>query len=663
MRTSTRVLLAGLLALPASLAAQVQTLVIGEGGADWASTIEQTIGLDTALAANGLQPVELNPSVNINVGPLTESGQFTNIFGGIWGISTNAPDILTTDGSPFVYGSRGRREVTDGDTSLPTSTDMVRNYSFDFGLPLPISRVVFFPPSRGRTTTRALGASGLLVKDLYPRQYVVSGSLSDAEYLFSNRFEDDFDVVLEHNLNQSERVADVRFATQFFRFLRLRFPVPGFIAEVFVYGEGFAPQTKYVSQLFDMGEPVNFGRLHYVFERHRTTGFGTEQVLAPDAAVQLAVETRTGRDETPLIYHVITELGSQRVVDLKTFNRAPAPSGGGSDAVKFQGVAPGQRGDVLDDVANWSFWSAAHLTSGEAIRAPDGRQFIQVRAFLTSEEVLAFGRLKSMSIEFSPLLANPVLGEVALVDEPNPQNGVVEVPLGEPITLTYDVRAEFSSSSQTGFSAIRLNTPEAVEFQRFEMGEPLVDVQPDSLIVNENSLAVYFPSNPVAEATNTPIRLTFSTRVFNFNTLFEGEVFQIGGENLPQSIDGGDASSLVSTNDLRVFAPLDRLEVLSELDLSSPVLTPNVDGVNDVLELSFTLHGIEGANVDVGIYDLSGRLIHRLVSEPRGEGRYAESWDTMVKGTQTPPGTYLLRVAVATDLGTFEKTRTIAIAY
>jgi hypothetical protein len=33
------------------------------------------------------------------------------------------------------------------------------------------------------------------------------------------------------------------------------------------------------------------------------------------------------------------------------------------------------------------------------------------------------------------------------------------------------------------------------------------------------------------------------------------------------------------------------------------------------------------------------------------------------QGRQVPPGTYLLRVAVDTDLGTFEKTRTIAIAY
>lgn len=659
MENAIRVSFSVLLALPIAGTAEVRTLVIGEGGVDWAESIEQTLGLD--LASDGLQPVELDPSVNINVGPLTESGQFTNIFGGVWGISANAPDVLGTDGKPFMYGSRGRRQVVDGDIDLASDSEPISHYTMDFGFPLPINRITFFPPATGRLTLK--GYYGLLLKDQYPRQYTLSASLNDQEYLFTPPWTTDFDNVLERKLNQSERVADVRFPTQFMRFARVRFPLRGFIAEIEAYGEGFAPQTSYVSRLIDMGEQVNFGRLHYDFERYRTTGFGTDQVLAPDAPVHLAVETRSGRDDTPLIYHVITELGTQRVVDLKTFNRAPAPSGGGSDAVKFQGVAPGQRGSVLDDIANWSFWSAAHLSSGEEIRAPDGRQFIQVRAFFTSEEIFAFGRLKSISIDFSPLLANPVLGEVALVDDPNPQDGVVEVPLGEPVTLTYDVRAEFSSSSQTGFNAIRLITPEAVEFQRFEMGEPLTEVQPDSMIVGAKSLQVYFPSNPVAQATNTPIRLTFGTRVFNFNTLFEGEVFQIGGANLPQSIDGGDASSLVSTNDLRVFASLDKLEVLSELDLGSAVVTPNGDSVNDGLALSFTLHGIDAADVDVGIYDLSGRLVHRVASEPRGEGRYTESWDARVKGTHTPPGTYLLRVAVDTDLGTFEKTRTIAIAY
>jgi len=55
--------------------------------------------------------------------------------------------------------------------------------------------------------------------------------------------------------------------------------------------------------------------------------------------------------------------------------------------------------------------------------------------------------------------------------------------------------------------------------------------------------------------------------------------------------------------------------------------------------------------------------VRRLVSAEQSEGRYIETWDGQIQGRQVPPGTYLLRVAVETDLGTFEKIRTLAVAY
>ena len=373
------------------------------------------------------------------------------------------------------------------------------------------------------------------------------------------------------------------------------------------------------------------------------------------APVHIAVEVRTGRDDSPLVYHIIDELRREEVVEFVDWDQAPR---------KFDSGFPGQKGSVQDDLANWSFWSVPHYTSGEGIRVPDGRQFIQVRAFITSEEVFAFGRLNSLSIEYSPLLANPIVGEVALMADPHPTGGVVEVPLGEPVTLTYDVRADFSSASQTGFDAIRLQTPEAVDFQRFEMGEPLAIVEPDSVKVDDRELVVYFPSRPVSRASNQPLRLIFATQVFNYSTVFEGEVFQIGSENLPPSIDGGDATPLVSTDDLRVFAPLQRLEVLAGVVLGGRVLTPNGDGVHDELAVSFTLQGIEAAAVDVSIYDLGGRLVRRLVDgETRSEGRYRDVWDGMGDRGLVAPGLYLVRVSVDTDLGTFEQTHSIAVAY
>lgn len=653
----SRLIFTSLMVVPLLAAAQVEHLVIGQGGLGWRESSEDILGLTDSVVIGSLQPLEIDTLANIAVGPQTDTGQFATIFGDVWENSFNAPPFAR-DKKPWVYGDRGTLQSIDGDLDRPTDVAPVRHYSFDLGLLVPLKRVVFFPPETGRTTTR--GSSGLLIKDLFPRQYVVSGSPNEQEFVFQGN-EGDFSTILGSNFSHSERVADVRFDTQFLRFLRVRYPLLGYIAEVQFFGEGFVPQTRYVSQLFDMGAPVNFGRLHYDFEVYRSPGPGGEPVLAPDAAVSVVFEARSGRDDSPRVYHIITDIGGEKEITETEYNRAPATLllFGNSDS----NVIPGQRGSVQDDVTNWSFWSAPHLSTGEEIQVPDGRQFIQFSAFITSEEVFAFGRLNSVTIEFSPLLANPVLGEVALMAEPQPAGGVTEVPLGDPVTLTYDVRAEFTSAEQTGFNAIRLQTPEAVDFQSFEMGDPLVAVEPDSIAVGGRTLEVYFPSNPVVQETNVPLRLVFATRVFNFNTLFEGEVFQIGGENLPQSIDRGDATPLVSTNDLQVFTPLEKLEVLASLDLGSGVVTPNGDGVNDDLALSFTLQGIEAGEVEVDIYDLGGGLVRQLVAQTRGEGHYTETWDGLGSGGLVAPGIYLARVAVNTDLGTFQQTRTVTVAY
>ena len=649
------------LLLPLAVGAQVERLVIGHGGLAWHESTEQMVGLTDTAFAGSLQPVELDPTVNVAVGPRTESGQFTNLFGDVWDASRVAPPSVS-DNLPWVYGDRGQPATIDGDGINVTDPGLIGHYSFDLGLALPLNRIVFYAPEKGRVAGWRDGRAGQLIKDQYPRQYFISGSMHEREFLYTDRG-NNFENILAQSLNHSTRVANLQFATTFVRFVRVRFPSRGMIAEVEFYAEGFAPRTSFTSGLIDMGEPVNFGRLLYDFEPYRSGGLGQEQLPAPDAPVEIAVEVRTGRDDTPLIYHMVTELGTERVVEFKKWDRAPSPTGTLTWAVANRGVAPGQKGSVVEDLANWSFWSAPQLASGEAIQAPDGRQFIQIRAFITSEEVFAFGRLNSLSIEFSPLLADPVVGEVALIQEPNPVGGVAEALLGEPVILTYDVRADFTSAGQAGFDAIRLRTPEAVDFQRFEMGDPLQLVEPDSMQVSDGELVVYFPSRPVTQGANVPLRLTFGTRVFNFNTVFEGEVFQIGGENLAQSINGGDATPLVSTNDLQVFAPLERLEVLSAAVLGSGVMTPNGDGVNDVLSLSYTLQGIASADVDVSVYDLTGQLVRQVVADVRGEGRYTDVWDGRDAGGVVLPGLYLARVAVDTDLGTFEKTQMIVIAY
>ena len=171
---------------------------------DWRASSEDMLGFTDSVAIGSLQPIELDPLVNIAVGAPTEKGQSTNIWGYIWGSdirgslssggasSQMPPPASVEDKAPWVYGSWGSANTIDGDVDQPTHSWVVSGYTFDLGLAVPLNRVVFFPPERGR------GAAGpylgLLFRDLYPRQYVISGSLSPQEFLSSNP-SGDFDQV------------------------------------------------------------------------------------------------------------------------------------------------------------------------------------------------------------------------------------------------------------------------------------------------------------------------------------------------------------------------------------------------------------------------------------------------------------------------------------
>ena len=81
------------LALPLAADAQVERLVIGQGGLDWRESSEDLLGLDDSVTVGSLQPFELDPLINIGVGPQTEKGQSTNILGFVWGSDSRSTSI------------------------------------------------------------------------------------------------------------------------------------------------------------------------------------------------------------------------------------------------------------------------------------------------------------------------------------------------------------------------------------------------------------------------------------------------------------------------------------------------------------------------------------------------------------------------------------------
>ena len=104
--------------------------------------------------------------------------------------------------------------------------------------------------------------------------------------------------------------------------------------------------------------------------------------------------------------------------------------------------------------------------------------------------------------------------------------------------------------------------------------------------------------------------------------------------------------------------------MLSDLELSTPVLTPNGDGVNDRLDIRFIAFKIEGRMPRAGIYDLAGRLVAQL-SVPAIDGAaHTFTWSGRGSGGGiVPPGAYLLRLDLGADAGDDTVLRGLAVAY
>ena len=329
------------------------------------------------------------------------------------------------------------------------------------------------------------------------------------------------------------------------------------------------------------------------------------------------IEVRTGRDHDPNIYHEYTVTGKEKVVsraryenDLRTgFARTCA-----SCDFEQRSPRPGMRASITYDSDNWTFWSTPTTQSGLPLNLDSG-SFIQVNSItLHSTRFADFVRLDSLWVERAPLLAARVLGEVAPLADPQPAHGFGEVALGEMVEFAYDLSASFSGGNQGGFDQVRIRTGARPAFKGLLVGGQATD--PSAVREEDDGLTVLLPER-VTRANNAPLRIVFAAEVFELATTFLGTVADSQAETLPQPIVSGDASELLSTNSLRVLSSsAQQPALLQDLRFSTPVLTPNGDGVHDELRVAYALYGLpEQVPVELAVYALDGR---RVAAVPQG---------------------------------------------
>ena len=197
------------------------------------------------------------------------------------------------------------------------------------------------------------------------------------------------------------------------------------------------------------------------------------------------------------------------------------------------------------------------------------------------------------------------------------------------------------------------------------MGAPLLAVDPAQAREEEDGLVIQLPEK-ITRANNAPIRVVFACEIFEFAATFEGEIFNAGSESLPQPIAPGDASEAVSTNSLRVLSVAgESPDFIQSLTLSTPVLTPNGDGIHDRLIISYSLFRLTGpVPVVLEVYALDGRRVVRIDQGPQDSGPRQLAWDGRDEaGHLLPPGFYLLSVSLQTQFAQAKQLQALGIAY
>lgn len=678
-----RALLACLL-LAAPALARAEEWLVGRGHRPWAEFQERWLALDDSTAPGAIQPRQIQPGENVlRTGPPNPGAKgIANAFGYAWSFKRGdlymALESLETGWNPRLWAgggtaAAGNPALIDGVEDLsalfteapitgrPNADEW---HTLDLAIPVPIDSVAFFPPQRGLHPVL-----GQLYKDLAPRGYAVSRTRTAVNWLIDDEEPSDtgrrssyhpLPEVVAQTFGNPRSVVGLSFPLRFTRFLRFYFGGVAqtfSIAELQAFGRGFPAEARYVSRPVAVGDgrPLSFGRIRWHLSRFT---LGPDGTLAADslAPVRLELRTRTGLDDEPRVYHVFDELGKQQVVDRAAFLAAPLPRSA------FQLGSAGSRGAVTEDTGNWDPWSSPYQQSGEEMRSSDARPYLQFRFQLETDDPMAFARLDSLAIEYSPLLAANVFGEVS-VEGQGADEGPARIESGTDTVLVYDLRAVFDSADQEGFDGLELDVPPGTRYLGLEMGPAAV--APDSVIQGAaDRLWIWFPSHRITRDSNPPLRIRLRGTVFEASTYITGQVFDSRGTRLSQTITPGDANPNVGANSIQVRSSEVQLRVLEGVDLRPAAISPNDDGANDELRIGFGLFGVERAGVEIGVLDLAGHGIAQLRPGVRAAGRHAAIWDGRDDaGNRVPPGVYLIRIEVEVDQGVYRALRPVAVVY
>ncbi|HID11565.1 MAG TPA: hypothetical protein EYP17_09750 [Candidatus Latescibacteria bacterium] len=407
----------------------------------------------------------------------------------------------------------------------------------------------------------------------------------------------------------------------------------GRVAELMVYGEGYVPEVTMSSPIIELGGERNL------------TAIDWDADVPPGTKVE--IRTRTG-DTLREIKHYFDKSGKE-VTELE-YNKLPWFMKGKVTSEFLPGP-------------DWSGWSRVYVKPGDPILSPSPRKYLMIQAKLLSDDPYTAPSISSITVHFRKPVAKGVAAEVY------PDR---DVPVGREQDFELFIRPSFRSQDP-GFDDIILVASRArMKLLKLSLGDEddfkkggtedfapedgaFVSQDGDTLRVfkdNEDSLWIRLPK-AVKLGGPRLVMVRFRSTLFSDGTVFQ---VLVGNSSLPgswQRVDSGDVTDLRPGVGTTAFLKRDE-RIVGDIEVSHNPFTPNGDGVNDEVDISFSVFKVNTARpVGLEIYNIEGRLI-RSFSELREDaaGRYRFLWDGRDEGGKlVPPGVYIARIVVETDAG------------
>lgn len=292
---------------------------------------------------------------------------------------------------------------------------------------------------------------------------------------------------------------------------------------------------------------------------------------------------------------------------------------------------------------DWDEWSEEYTFSGEAFKSQNPRRYVQLEMLLSSDDPALAPTVHALKIEYEETLLQGAVGSV------EPRSTMPN----EDTRFTYTLWPT-SDVEDAGFDLLRFALPSAAQDIEVRVGG--VRVEPSAVDISADSLLIRLPR---AVRTDS-IEASFTTRILHNATVFALDLGSSAKPGLWQSVEAAARrSTIVMLPDL-----IGATQLIGDFSISSPVLTPNGDGINDEVQISFVAFKIETAAPQIEIFDLSGRSVAQLDAPTNQNTAYTFTWSGRNKaGELVQPGVYLYHLDLGATTGKDTALRSIAVAY